>query len=52
MLGKHSWRRHLYRKTQLEATFVRKTQLEETFVRKTQLEETFVYGNTTGGDIC
>ena len=42
MLGKHSWKKHLYRETQLDDAFVRKTQLEETFVRKTQLEDAFV----------
>ena len=41
MLGKYRWRRHLYRKTQLEEAFVRKTQLEDTFVRKIQLENAF-----------
>ena len=42
MLGNHNWRMYLYRKTQLEETFVKKTQLEGVLVRKTQLEDTFV----------
>ena len=40
--GKHSWRRHLCRKTQLAEAFVKKIHMDEAFVRKIQLEEAFV----------